>query len=99
MLEKNVSDLVRTVAAILPVKNCLARCHDECNPNLGFGCKLMKLHFRSMSFDLCGKKGRDSFESFNKCELLTSSSLSRKVTIEPKSKFAVSRPHSRQRLQ
>ena len=43
----------------------------------------IKLHLRSMSFDLREKTG-DSFEFFKKCELLTTSCLSRTVTIEAK---------------
>ena len=45
----------------------------------------IKLHLRSMSFDLREKKKTgDSFALFKKCELLTASCLSRKVTIEAK---------------
>ena len=58
----------------------------------------IKLHLRSMSFDLREKTG-DSFELFKKCRLLTTSCLSRKVTTEAKNKFGAPRPHSRQRLQ
>ena len=43
----------------------------------------IKLHLWSMSFDL-REKTEDSFELFKKCELLTTSCLSRKVTMEAK---------------
>ena len=52
-------------------------------PELRVRVQVDELHLRSMSFDLREKTG-DSFELFKKCELLTTSCLSRKVTIEAK---------------